>query len=241
MLRSRLRLKVLGLCTIVLGLIAVFASAAQAEATAHWNVGGKAVTGSEEIQSEIKELENKTATLEFTTVGGTLSKILCTDAKITEGGKLIKEGGVSSGRTRFTGCKMELNNKPTSSCAPHSAGQPVGTIETLKAKGLITLDVVSGKAEDYVKVVPIEGTTFVIGELGEECAIGEKIEVKVKSAGEGLWIKDCKGNTGFTTEATTHLTEESLHTLIALGQPVKIEGSLITGSTSGMSASGTPG
>ncbi len=241
MLRSRLGLKVFGLCALVLGVMALGAGGAQAEVGAHWNVAGKSVTGSEEFQSEIKELENKSATLEFTTAGLTLVKILCTTAKFSEGGKLVKEGGISLGRTKFTGCKMELNNKPAGACELHSGGQPVGTIETLKAKGLIILDVVSGKTEDYVKVVPDEGTTFAVLELGEECAIGAKVEMKAKSAGEGLWLKDSGGNTGFTTEATTHLTEESLHGLIALGQPARIEGSAITGSVSGTTASGTPG
>ena len=82
MVRSRLGLKVLGLCALALGLMAFVASAAQAEKTAHWNVAGKSVTGAEEFQLEIKELEGNTATLEFTTAGGTtLVKILCTSAK----------------------------------------------------------------------------------------------------------------------------------------------------------------
>ena len=80
MLRSRLGLKVLGLCALVLGLMAFVASGAQAEPTSHWNVAGKSVTGAEEKQLEIKELENNTITLEFTTLGGTLVKLLCTTA-----------------------------------------------------------------------------------------------------------------------------------------------------------------
>src|SRR4249920_1414784 len=137
MVRSRLGLKVLGVCALALGLMAFVASAAQAEATSHWNVAGKSVTGAEEFQLEVKEFENKTGTLEFTTAGGTLVKILCTAAAFSAGGKLIKEGGVSEGRVSFTGCKVELNSKPAAACEAHSTGKPVGTIETLKGKGLI--------------------------------------------------------------------------------------------------------
>ena len=241
MLRSRLGLKVLGLCALVLGVMVFSVGAAQAESTSHWNVAGKSVTGTEGFQLEIREFENNTGTLEFTTAGGTLVKILCTTAKFTEGGKLVKEGGISLGRISFTGCKVELNSKAASGCLAHSTGKAIGTIETLKAKGLITLDVASGKTEDYVKITPDEGTTFVIFEMGEECGIGEKVEVKVKAAGEGLWLKDCKGNTGFTTEAATHLGEESLHGLIALGQPAVLQGSAVLGLTAGANWSGTPG
>ena len=241
MVRSRLGLKVLGLCALALGLMAFVAGAAQAESASHWNVAGKSVTGSEEFQGEIKEIENKSATLEFTTLGGTLVKILCTAAKFTEGGKLVKEGGLSLGKISFTGCKVELNSKAAAACEAHSTGKPVGTIETLKGKGLITLDVVSGKSEDYTKITPDEGTTFAIIEMGEECAIGTKVEVKAKAAGEGLWIKDGGGNTGFTTSAATHLILEALKGLIALGQPAVIEGSAVVALTGGASWSGTPG
>ncbi len=241
MLRSRLGLKVLGLCASMLAVMVVGASGAQAEATAHWNVAGKSVTGSEEIPTEIKLIINATILIRFITGGGTSVKVLCTSAAFTEGGKLIKEGGISLGRAKATGCKVELNSKPAGGCEAHSTGKPVGTIESLKIKGLITLDVVSGKTEDYVKVVPDEGTTLAVIEMGEECAIGTKVEVKAKSAGEGLWLKDSGGNTGFTTEAATHTIQEALNGLLALGQPAAIEGSAVVGSSSGVKTSGTPG
>src|SRR4051794_28891164 len=101
MVRSRLGLKVLGLCALALGLMAFAASAAQAEVNARWKVAGVDVTGATEFQTEIKEIESKTASLLFTTKGGTKVTILCTDAKFDGGGKLIKEGGVSLGRVEF--------------------------------------------------------------------------------------------------------------------------------------------
>ncbi len=240
MVRSRLGLKVLGLCALALGLMAFVASAAQAEATSHWNVAGKSVTGTEEFPLEVKELENKTGTLEFTTAGGTLVKILCTTAAFggTKGGRLIKEGGISLGDVTFTGCKVELNSKPAGGCEAHTTGQPVGTILTENGTGLIQLDVVAGKTEEYTKITPDVGSTFAKIEMGPECAIGTLVKV------EGiLWIKDCEGNTGFLTEKKTHLIEESLHTLTALGRPAVIEGSAIVQLAVGgtVNWSGTPG
>jgi len=255
MVRSRLGLKVLGLCALALGLMAFVASAAQAEPTAHWNVAGKSVTGAEEFQAEIKEIENKSATLEFKTAGGTLVKILCTAAKFggTTGGKLIKEGGINTGDVTFTGCKTELNSKPSAACEPHSKGQPAQTILSETGKGLITLDKVGENVEEYTKIVPT-GTAFAIIEMSEECSIGTKVDVKPKSVGEGLWIKDCKGNgkadepgkpgsgtPGFLHEEATHLIEEALKGLIALGQPAVIEGSAVIGISTGAIWSGTPG
>jgi len=165
--------------------------------------------------------------------------------KFDEGGQLAKEGTILLGRISFTGCKVELNSKPAGGCRAHSTGLPVGTILTLKFKGLITLDEVGGVKEDYVKFVPDEGTAFVKLEMGEECSIGELVKV------EGiLWIKDCKGNgssttAGFLHEEVTHLIEESLHLLTALGRPAVIEGSAVlqlplSGGTRPL-WSGTPG
>jgi len=62
--------------------------------------------------------------------------------------------------------------------------------------------------------------------MGEECAIGTLVKVEAKSAGEGLWIKDCGGTTGFEEEKVEHLIEEAATKgLIALGQPATIDGS----------------
>jgi hypothetical protein len=242
MAHSRFVLKALGICATVLGLVACIAGSAQAEVNSHWNVAGKSVTGTEEKQLEIKELENKTITVHITTKSGILLKLLCTRVIIIIGNKLTKEGGVSLGRLLLTECIIELNNKLAPACQPHSPGKPVGEILTENAKGLIVLDTVSGKVEDYVKIVPDEGLTLAKIEMGEECAIGALVKIEAKAAGEGLWLKDSGGNAGFTAESSTHLFQESLHGLIALGQPAVIEGSAIVQLAGGLTTwSGTPG
>ena len=124
MVRSRLGLKVLGLCALALGLMAFVTSVAQAEVTRTGKSQETAVTGTEEKPLEIKEIENKTGTLEFTTKGGTLVKILCTAAKFDEGGKLIKEGGISLGRILVHGVlRPELNSATRRRCEAHSTGK----------------------------------------------------------------------------------------------------------------------
>lgn len=242
MIRSRLGLKVLGLCALALGLMAFVASAAQAELTAHWNVAGSPVTGANSFQLEIREIENSTATLLFTTKGGTKVGILCQKAKFDEGGKLIKEGTLSLGRVLFEKCVVFLNEKLSSACEAHTTGQAVGNVLTEKATGLIVLDVVGGQTEDYVKITPDSGTLLAPIEMGPECAIGTLVKV------EGiLWIKDCPtGNKTsterFLTEDVSHLIEESLHGMTALGQPATIDGSAfvqLPGGTTNFS--GTPG
>ena len=246
MVRSRLGLKALGLCALVLGLMACMAGSAQAEPNAFWSIKNLAQTELFKIPNgpggvvnlqpllEIKELENKTGTLEFKTLGGTLVKILCTTAKFDEGGNLLAEGSISLGRVQFEGCTVELNNKPAPACEIHSTGKPVGTILTEKAIGLIVLDkLASGEVDDLVKFIPdpVEGKeSKVIAkfELGPECSIGELVKVetaKKPAEGGAFWVKDCLGNSSFLEEKVEHLAVEGLEGLLALGQPAKIEGS----------------
>jgi hypothetical protein len=258
---ARSRLKALGLCALVLGLMAFASSAAQAETGAHWNIikaNSELVQVNETnklfAQVEIREIENNTATLLFTTKAGTKVGILCTTAKFDEGGLLQASGGVSLGRMLFTGCIVFLNGVRVEACEAHTTGKAKGEILTLKIKGLIVLDVVGGVTQDYVKFTPDEGNAFAHIELGVECAIGELVLVEAKSAGEGFWIKDCgkvsgtgaceESNKSFLEEKPEHLITESLHGLIALGQPATIDGSAfvrLSGEHALLQWGGTPG
>jgi hypothetical protein len=209
--------KGLGLCALVLGLMAFGGGVAQAETGAKWQVKGADV-GSLSPQLVIREFENETAILSFKTVGGTEVEILCKKAEIDEGGKLIANGGISLGRILFKGCVTLLNKVLSTKCKPKTAGKALGEILTEKFTGLIVLDV----GNDLVKLTPDVGTKFAEIELGETCAPAESLPV----TGE-LFLKDCKGNASFTAEAATHLVEEGLSKLIALGQPAKLIGSAI--------------
>ncbi len=241
MIRSRLGLKLLALGGLVLGLMA-FAASAHAEIGAKWRVNGSDV-GSLEPKLLIKELENKSASLAFTTKGGTKVLILCTAAEFDEGGKLIGNGTISLGKVKFTGCKVLLNEVAAANCEAHSPGQPNGTILSEKSEGLIVLDTTTGVTNDLVKIKPDSGLVFAVIELGAKCSVAESVNVEVKAVGEGLWIRDCKGNTSFLTEAASHLIEEALEGLKALGVAAKIIGSAIVeleGGHNGFKWSGFP-
>jgi hypothetical protein len=246
MVRSRLGLKALGLCALVLGLMACIASSAQAEPKAFWHIKNLAETELFQIPNGpggvtnlqpllvIKELENKTGTLEFKTKGGVLVKILCTSAAFDEGGNLLAEGTISLGRLHFEGCTVELNKEPAPGCKAHTLGKTTGNILTEKATGLILLDkLISGEIDDLVMFTPdpvegVESKIFAKIEMGEECAIGTKVNVETSvapAAGGAFWLKDCEGNKSFLEEKVEHLVVEGLEGLIALGQPAKIEGS----------------
>ena len=252
MLRSRLGLKVAGLCGLVLGVMAIGATAAQAEVGAHWNVvksnGELAqVPGANDLLPllEIKEAENNTFSFLWTTAGGTKVAILCTAAKFDEGGRLIANGGISLGRLLLTGCVTLLNGVISPPCKPKTTGKALGELLSEKFTGLIVLDkLTSGEVDDFIKFTPDEGKLFFKWEIGVECSIGELVRVESKAAGEGLWLKDCKGNAGFLEEKVEHLFEESLHGLIALGQPMTIDGSFwvrLAGEHTGLKWGGTPG
>lgn len=105
-------------------------------------------------------------------------------------------------------------------CRPKSDGAPSGELLSLKLKDLIVLDEVSGVKQDYVKIVLDEGKLFLKIELGEECSIGEFVNIEAKSAGEGLWLKDAAGNASFLEEKVDHSFQEALNGLIALGSSV---------------------
>lgn len=251
MIRSSLWLKALGLGVLVLGLTAFAASIAQAEAGATWRVAGAAIPGANDLlpQLEIKELGARTASLSFTTGGGTAVLVLCTEANFDEGGKLIAEGTISLGRVLSKGCVTLLNEAVSPACKPHSPGKPLGEILSERFKGLIVLDTLPGGAVDnLVKLTPEDAAGNVsrrlaVIELGEECAIGEEFNVETTALGEGMWIRDCMGNASFTEEKVEHLIEEGLGKLLALGQPATILGSAqvrLSGAHLGLKWSGHP-
>ncbi len=223
MIRSRLGLKALVLSGLLLGLMA-FAASAHAEIGAKWKVNGADV-GSLEPKLHFREIEEKTGSFSIKTKAGTAVLILCTAAEIDEGGRLIANGGISLGRVKFTGCGVLLNEGSGGSCEAHTPGQPNGTILTEKVQGLIVLDTTAGVTNDLVKITPDAGLVFAVIELGIKCSIGESIKIEARESGGGFWIKDCKGNASFLTEAALHLFEESLEGLKGLGLPAKIIGS----------------
>jgi hypothetical protein len=246
MIGSKLGLKALGLCGLVLALAqaALAGNAAQAETGAKWKVKGADV-GTLGPQLAIKEIENNSLSLSFMVFGKPRS-ILCTAVEIDEGGKLIGNGGISLGRLLFKGC---LISGEATKCKPHSPGRPFGEILSERGTGLIVLDkLTDGTVAELVKLTPENAKgepskLLAIIEFGEFCVIGEEARVETTELGEGLWIKNSGGNVGFLTETITHLFEEGLSKLLADGQPAKLIGSTLlelSGEHKGLQWSGVP-
>jgi hypothetical protein len=194
MRNSRLGLKLLGLCALVLGVMSLGASAAQASGT--WNyINAKA---------ELKELPEETigGTLEnnhsvlHTKIAGVSVLFLCTEFTVKEG--KLKPGGTVLGSLVFHGCRTELNGVVSAACLPVAKKVNKDLIETLTAKGLQALH----NGEPIVIFEPDTGSNaFAHVELGEECSIGEDVLIGGKFA-----IKDCLGK--YKEHRVNHLIEE---------------------------------
>jgi hypothetical protein len=251
MIRSKLGLKALGLCALIVGLMAIATSAAQAEPGATWVIKTAEpnsqllnIPGANDLLPlvGVKSIENNTASLLFTTGGGTKVEILCTSVELVEDVKLGASGKLTLGRAIFHGCLTKLNGSLSKPCEPFSEPGGVkkpGLVESLKAEGLIVLHLtgVGTNVEPLVKITPDEGNVFAHIKLGEECSIGEEVLV----AGS-LFIKDC--NNEFTVEKVEHLIQQhSLTSLTALGQPATIDGTALValeGAHEGLKWAGLP-
>jgi len=203
MMRSRLGLKALGLCALVVGLMAVGASAAQAEVGSHWNVNGSAISSTLLPELKIQELENNDWTL-LSMLTGKKVELLCT-AAAAKNFRLTAGGNVDPGaKMSFAGCIFKWGGVVQKKCIPHSKGAAEGTIETESTHGEIQL---SG-GEGTVLILPDTGETVAIIILGleseelNECAAGPKLKVSGKFS-----YKDCSNS--FTSERITHLLVEN--------------------------------
>jgi hypothetical protein len=233
MVRSRLGLKALGLCALVLGLMAVAASGAQAEAGAKWTVAGAdAATLNAEVQ--IKTLTSGKATLK-TKIAGAEVKFNTTTTPELLKVNLIGEGKLSTGgQVRFTGVTTELNSKLSPVCEPlGTAGDKttLGKILSEKGKGELVLHT---GGIGVTRILPETGNTFGKLFFGEECSLPEEVPVitaaldvtknaegkiikeEVLGQGTGLTLKEPKGK--LETEEEKHFIAElpALTTLFSI-------------------------
>lgn len=228
LIRPQLGIRALGLCAFGLVLAAfVYGDTAAAEVGAAWgyinpmtkelNLFSKALAP----QIEIKEVENKTGTIQLFTGVGVEFSVLCTSASVTEGGVLIPEGSISAGKVAFSGCATELNGKPSAGCSPRAGGKTAGVIESKKVRGLLVLHkLASGKLDPLISISPETGTVLAEIEFGEECVLGG---FPIRGP---LTLQDPKGE--FTTHLVSHLFEVGpLTQLESFGKPMVIQGSLL--------------
>jgi hypothetical protein len=206
MIRSRLGLRALGLCAVLVGILA-FAGAAQASTGALWRIGGVQAKGGESVEAS---LEGASMTL-LTTVGGKAIHLKCTALALV-GAKLVEPNGGITGKIDFSGCDL-LSLKTVGgelvlqkACEPNTEGK-AGLIITNAIKGLIVLHTpTGGQAEGALEVTPASGTLLATIQLGaegakNECAFGEKLKL-----GGVVFLKDCEGK--FATALAKHLLQE---------------------------------
>jgi hypothetical protein len=194
-MRSKFGLKTLGLFALLVAMMAISASGAQA-ATPEWMKNGADIGVAEpEITAS---LENNDATL-LTTINGLSIDILCTAGNFV--GAKLKAGGTTNSTTvKFTGCKiykLEGGVKTELACHVHSNLQPEGTIETKIGHGQLELHT---GGVPITLVIPNVGTEFA-RILTEKCVLPELIPVIGKLA-----LKDCENKA--ETEQAIHLVEE---------------------------------
>jgi len=219
-MRSRLGLKALGLCALLVGVMAITASAAQAEG--EWDVGGKKLsTYSPALEPEVAgELENGMGTL-LTNVNGLTIGVLCTEGTL-EGVKLLAVGTTTNGSVTFHGCDVWEVSGSTFvkklACTVNSFGQENGTVQSEEGYALVELH------EDGSTVTLIlpsnEEELFGTIEFGG-CALPEEMPIYGK-----LDLKDCENKAGVSQPV--HLVEEhSLSKLYAINtkHPVTLDGS----------------
>lgn len=251
MIRSRLGLKALGLCAMLVGMFA-FASVAQAEPNAYWLANGAKFTS---VLNPALQAETDVEGSLLTELGGKFIHIPCKKFALTNTPKLVEPLGQVTGKILFHECLFKELETPNgklntlAACEPH-VGTNKGLIETNAITGLIKLH-----SREENKVVIKENVleakpttagglfaTISLGELPEsECAFGEKITV-----GGVFFLRDVNGK--FSTNEVKHLVAElpSL-TKLAINGGAKvgtINGSawaFLSGAHAGQTFSGQPG
>ena len=232
MLRSKLGL--LGLCAMVLGVMAISASAAQASLF-EWLVLSKDGTqtftkfgnGAGQLLVEVRgELEGASASL-LTHVVGLSVEITCTSASLigvhlAEEGKLTEGGKVQFGECEAYSLNAKGELEAALGCNVHSPATAIGSksILTNEGKGALLLHtykidepepgVKVELTELVTKIEPKTGESFVTI-LTEGCALPESNTINGK-----LFLKDCELKA--ETHQVKHLIEQGPLTVLWIGK-----------------------
>jgi len=208
MIRSKLGL--LGLCTLVFGLMAMSASSAQAALSwLIWNTLGE---NPKELKAPvIGETDNTDLTL-LTKVLGVMLSATCTNFQFV-GLNLEAGGTLTTGfKVKYTGCGLyEGAALGKLRCKISSLGQESGTIESNALKGSLALHTLTGGGTEVLAKIEPEAAGPLITILAdEECALFESLPVYGV-----VYLKDCEGRA--LTNSIKHLIEQgpltSLYTL----------------------------
>lgn len=203
---TRSKLGLLGLCAMVLGLMAFVTTSAQATAGSTWlilNSSGQVKKASE--LPAIVELEKDSSVY---VLHSEILKIkvlfLCTNLKavnaqlLAEGSIGEKPGTVKNSKVLFSGCSTDLNGAAAPECTPKDPTDGEGFIVTKFGHALAVL---GAAGEDLTKILPDEGETFATIVLPAACPIGTSVPVIGK-----LNLKDCENLA--LTHLVKHLVEQ---------------------------------
>jgi hypothetical protein len=180
-----------------LGLTALFAAGAQAEAGAAWMKNGANIASSQEIEATLETNANL-----LSTVGGTPLEIICKKVIVDDG--LLEVEGKNRGVLLFTECETKLNKVTSNVCKP---AEPI----VLKALSLLVLHTLSGGAkDDLIEFFPhtVGGVTepFARLKFSKLCTLEVNGGAGVPITGT-FFAKDCENK--LLEERATHLIEEA--------------------------------
>jgi hypothetical protein len=199
----RTKLGLLGLCAVVLGMMAVSAGSAQANLF-KWLILDATHTTATELKAAVQGESDGDITL-VTHLLGRLFWVTCTGFELKNINLEALGTLTTGGQVLFTNCEAYGSGPLTEplGCKVHSPGTAAGskTIETNKGKGALLLHEPSvGVTELVTKLEPEVGETFGTI-LTEECIMPESNPVRGK-----LFIKDCLKQA--EVHKVTHLIEE---------------------------------
>jgi hypothetical protein len=238
---------------LALGVMALGATMANAEANSVWKINGTNNTSTLKPEVQVSELETYSVTgvkegILLTKVGLSKVELLCTELKFVDA--LLGLTGSVTGKIHFKGCVTKLNGGAAAgACKPHSPTAEEGLIETNALKGLIVLHILKNEKgeeigkDELLELSPVSGTVFVdikMGkEVGSECSIGSHFEITGKA-----FLK-----AGTTTEGKEETLEKlfsegPLSALLFGGNAATIDGSAkakLVGAHAGMKWSGLAG
>ena len=217
----RTKLGLLGLCAVVLGMMAMSTSAAQGATFGFLvlNAAGTVnteVTESGGVVNLLAKVEGEKDSADLTLLTKLLKlmiSVTCTNFTLTNV-NLEKLGTLSLGKVGFTGCEVysgaALGTKLP--CTVKTAGAATGTVESANATSKLVLHTLTGGGtEVLLQVVPDEGTTFATLLFeGAECSLPASNPVT-----GSVFLKDGLGQA--TTFAVKHLIEQGPLTSLSVG------------------------
>ncbi len=217
MARSRIGLRVAGLCALIFCLMGISANTAQALPEWTYLTPGGQLLEVKDLLPELGFTVDAPMSLDLTTKGGTKVSISCKTISASAGTKLMEGGKSTKSIAEFTGCITKLNGTTAASCEPRT-GKEKGVIRTAWLLYLVILHLgapaILGENEFPEKALADIN-------LGEICSIGEEIAIQGH-----VILRDCENK--FTQHLVTHLWVTILSPPTSLGVSAVLNGSINT-------------